>query len=182
MQNAKVYPAHDPESVLIREVYARYGLAMFMAQVLEHGIVNAMLAIKILPLRVNHTAAKEWEAALDDFFSAEFEKTFGGLVTTLTKAVALPDEVKDRLIAARDTRNMLAHRFFRNHDMHFMTTEGRGAMIAICDHAAEEFSALDQALEAFCAPHREKHGITQAWLGEKFAEMEAEARLRFPKA
>jgi len=30
----------DPESWLTREVYANFGLALYMAQVLEHGLVS----------------------------------------------------------------------------------------------------------------------------------------------
>ena len=30
-----------------REVYARYGLAMYFAQVVEHAIVNLMIALRL---------------------------------------------------------------------------------------------------------------------------------------
>jgi hypothetical protein len=33
----------DPESWLSREVFARFGLAMYSSQVLEHGIVNLVV-------------------------------------------------------------------------------------------------------------------------------------------
>ncbi len=33
----------DPKSASIREVYAYYGLAMYHGQVLDHGVVNALV-------------------------------------------------------------------------------------------------------------------------------------------
>lgn len=33
----------EDRDALVREIYAHYGLAMYQAQVLEHGIVNAMV-------------------------------------------------------------------------------------------------------------------------------------------
>jgi hypothetical protein len=43
------WPAEDEASVQTREVYARYGLAMYKAQVLEHGMVNAVIISRMMP-------------------------------------------------------------------------------------------------------------------------------------
>jgi hypothetical protein len=78
-----IWDVSDPESALIREVYARYGLAMYMAQVLEHAIVNALLVLRFLPTRPVHNSKESWESAFDDFYIGEFGKTFGNMLKTL---------------------------------------------------------------------------------------------------
>ena len=52
-QSQGIWPVEDLEDAKVREVYSRYGLAMFMAQVLEHGMVNAMIVVQLLPARSN---------------------------------------------------------------------------------------------------------------------------------
>lgn len=39
----------DPQALQFKEVCAYYGAAMHMAQVLEHGIVNAIFFLDFLP-------------------------------------------------------------------------------------------------------------------------------------
>ena len=55
----------------IREVYAHFGLAVYQAQVLEHGLVNAMVILKF-PERNRITRAD-----IDDFMDHEFQKDSG---------------------------------------------------------------------------------------------------------
>jgi len=35
----------------VKEVYARFGLAVYYAQVLEHGLVNALVVLDLIPNR-----------------------------------------------------------------------------------------------------------------------------------
>jgi hypothetical protein len=49
--------AMDAADEETREVYARYGLAMYFAQVVEHAIVNLMIALR-LPERGALTGAR----------------------------------------------------------------------------------------------------------------------------
>jgi hypothetical protein len=38
---------HVDKDEHVNEVYARFGLAMYFAQVLEHGLVNAFIWVKL---------------------------------------------------------------------------------------------------------------------------------------
>ena len=60
----------DPQALQFKEVCAYYGAAMHMAQVLEHGIVNAIFFLDFLPSN-------------EEFFDGNFSKTFGALVHSL---------------------------------------------------------------------------------------------------
>ncbi|WP_168727376.1 hypothetical protein [Sphingomonas sp. CCH10-B3] len=170
-----IWDVSDPESALIREVYARYGLAMYMAQVLEHAIVNALLVLRFLPTRPVHNSKESWESAFDDFYVGEFGKTFGNMLKTLDSLCILPPEIILKLRAAKSTRDMLAHSFFRDHDLQFITQSGRVAMIDVCEAAIAEFKAADDELDAFCAPFRLRFGMTDEWIDQKFRELEAQA-------
>ena len=169
-----IWPAEDDDSILIREVYARYGLAMYMAQVLEHAMVNALLIIKFLPTRVSHIDSSSWESSFDLFYTNEFEKTFGNILRTLQKTNFLPDTVINKISSAKIIRDELAHKFFRENATNFLLESGRIKMITYCEDASKKFREADEALEEFCQPYRVKYGMSDEWVQEKFEEMVSE--------
>jgi len=69
-----------------------------------------------------------------------------------------------RLRCANVERDRLAHRFFREHDENFLSRAGRTKMIAECEEAIEQFTAIDAELEEFMRPQRDRHGITMEWV------------------
>lgn len=171
-----IWPVDDPESALVREVYARYGLAMYMAQVLEHAIVNALLVLRFLPTRPDHQSKESWEAAFDDFYVGEFGKTFGNMLRTLATLDIAQSPLMERLRGAKKTRDILAHSFFRDHDLAFMTQAGRAEMIVFCEAAVAEFKAIDEELEALCVPYRNRFGMTDEWIERKYQDMLTQAQ------
>lgn len=107
----------DPESWLAREIFARFGLAMYCAQVLEHGIVNLWTGLRDGTI----TSREDMEAD----YMALFERTMGQLNTTLRSRRPDYSDVEDGLRRALALRNFLAHRYFRERAAAFMTKEGR---------------------------------------------------------
>lgn len=163
-----IWPAGDADSVQIREVYSRYGLAMYQAQVLEHGIVNAVIVARMLPTMRDHPDRAAWESAFDQAYDTELAKTFGNMLRAL-EPLALPDDLMRRLREAKVERDRFAHRFFREHDEDFLSRSGRTRMIAECEDAIERFTNIDAELEAFMRPQRERHGITAQWIEDHLA-------------
>ena len=102
-----ILPIDDPESALVRKVYARYGLAMYMAQVLEHAIVHALLVLRFLPTRPDHRSNETWESAFDDFYVCEVGKTFDNVLRNLLALDIVPLPLMDRLREAKKTRDSL---------------------------------------------------------------------------
>ncbi len=172
-----IWPASDDDSVQIREVYSRYGLAMYQAQVLEHGIVNAVIVARMLPKMRDHSDRPAWEDAFDRAYDVELTKTCGNMLRAL-ESLKLPEELIDRLRVAKIERDRLAHRFFREHDEDFLGRTGRTVMIAECEDAIEIFTAIDADLEEHMRPQRERHGITSEWIEGHLAAaiVAAEAR------
>jgi hypothetical protein len=170
-----IWPVGDSDSAQFREVYARYGLAMSQAQVLEHGLVNAVLVFKLMPTMRDHSNEAAWMAAFDRFYEVELGRTFGNMLKAVATIPGFPEPLLGRLQEAKRDRDELAHRFFREADTDIMTREGRTRMIASCERTIETFTELDREVEAFCAEQRKRFGITDEWVRTKVDEMFAEA-------
>ncbi|WP_147273280.1 hypothetical protein [Paracoccus lutimaris] len=129
--SGSIWSADDEISIQIREVYSRYGLAMYHAQVLEHGMANAAIVLHMLPTASQYPNRIEWVEALDSAFNSELSKTFGNMLKALSSS-ELPKTIIDGLGRAKVVRDHLAHRFFREHDQNFFGISGREKMISEC--------------------------------------------------
>jgi hypothetical protein len=113
-----------------KEVYAHFGLAIFMAQVLEHAIVNALVCCDLIPNRRGHALSQqEWSVEVDRFMDGQFENTMGRLIKALKDAMVLPQDLVDHLDESLRRRNFLIHSYFRERDVVWLTEEGRLLMI-----------------------------------------------------
>jgi hypothetical protein len=130
----------DPESWLSREVYANFGLAMYCAQVLEHGIVNLAVWAGLRDGTI--TGREDMEAD----YIALFECTMGQLNTTLRSRRPDYSDVEDGLRRALALRSFLAHRYFRERSAAFMTEDGRRHMIAELEKARDFLIEVDSKL------------------------------------
>lgn len=162
----------DAESEEIKEVYARFGLAIYYAQVLEHGIVNALVVVNLIPSRRHLACSKaEWEAAVDAFMGLHFDHTMGKLLYDLRSVSKIPTDLDDLLKRALRKRNWLAHEFFRERAAEFLTATGRYQMLAEVDGCRDLFKAADEALENVVKPLRSAAGITDEILEREYQAM-----------
>jgi hypothetical protein len=158
---------NDPESEHCKEIYARFGLAMYEAQVLEHGIVNALVVVDLIPERRHLARSRaEWEKEFDEFMGRHFKQTMGHLLRGLGSFSKLPPDLEDILIRALARRNWLAHEFFRDRATEFMTPRGRDQMLAELDECAALFRSADEALVKVLEPIRTKQGVTNRMVNE----------------
>jgi len=145
----------------VKTVYAHFGLALYWAQVLEHGLANALVCAELLPRRAGRPIPKrEWEEEFDAFMDLKFEQTLGRLIRGLKSATTVPTELEGLLTEALKTRNFLAHNFFRERAETFMAREGRDDMIQELERAQKLFSSADDKLTEVVKPLREKYGLT----------------------
>lgn len=126
-------------------------------------MVNAVIVARMLPTMHQHPDRSSWEDAFDLAYDLELAKTFGKMLRALAP-LALPDDLMNALRAAKVERDRLAHRFFREHDENFLGQTGRTRMIAECEETIERFAAIDEDLETFMRPQRERYGITKEWV------------------
>ena len=157
-----------------REIFARYGLAMFMAQVLEHEIVNTLTVLQKLPTRESIKDADAWAISVDEFMDAQHANTFGTMLKAMEKTGLVPDDVMQDLKVCRSDRDFLAHNFFRHYANGFMSHSGRQEMLDRVDQARQRFSAVNVALERFKLPLMERFGITQEALDHEYEQLVSE--------
>jgi len=162
----------DPESEHCKEVYARFGLAMYEAQVLEHGIVNALVIVDLIPERRPLARSRtEWENDFDEFMGRQFKHTMGRLLRYLGSITKPPPDLGDLLTRALEKRNWLAHEFFRERATEFVTSKGRDQMLTEVDECAALFRSADEALVNVMQPLRTKQGITNEMLEKSLQAM-----------
>jgi hypothetical protein len=155
-----------------RETYAHFGLAMYLAQVFEHGLVNAMVVAR-LP-----ESNRIQRGSIDAFMDQKFEQTLGRLIRDLREFVEVPEALGDQMAEALRRRNWLAHAYFRERAAHFLTRSGRDQMISELEAAQELFHQTDRALEDVLAPIRERFGLTEEALQREIDRVRAEAERR----
>lgn len=146
----------------VREVYAYFGLAVYYAQVLEHGIVNAMVVLR-LPHRDRFT-----KGDIDAFMDQQFENTLGKLIKNLQAETTLPPDLEELLRQALKTRNWLCHDYFRERAFEFGTEAGREKMLAALLDAKELLTRADKRLDSVVKPLADRCGITEVLFQEAY--------------
>ena len=155
----------------VKTVYAHFGLALFLAQVLEHGLVNALVFVALLPARAgNPVPRKQWEDEYESFYERNFETTLGKMIHNLKEATSIPSDLEAVLAEALGRRNFLAHNYFRERDVEFLTEEGREKMIKELQEAQSLFVAADTKLTEVTKAARERFGFTEERINKMFEE------------
>ncbi|MEH3135562.1 MAG: hypothetical protein PGN30_11260 [Mycolicibacterium neoaurum] len=118
-----------------KEVYARFGLVAFKAQVFDHALVNLLTVAGSIDKRMT-------QDEVDKCFETLFKKTSGQLVHDVSDQSRLKAGDLDICRSAVTERNRLIHRFFREHAENFMTNRGQQSML---DDLGEIYDLIDQA-------------------------------------
>lgn len=172
-----MHEPHDANGEQVKEVYARFGLAIYFAQVLEHGIINALVILDLIPSR-RHLArsADEWGSEVDAFMDRHFQATMGRMMRNLRDTTQVDDDLEQLLSEALRKRNWLVHDFFRERATEFMSSPGREQMISEVDGCRDLFQSADKRLEATVVPLRRRAGLTDELLAREYERMQKEAR------
>lgn len=167
----------DHEDEHTKEVYARFGLAIYYAQVLEHGLVNALVILDLIPSRRHLVRSRdEWGTTVDAFMDRHFETTMGRLLSAFREVTVVPSDVEGLLQDALKRRNWLVHEFFRERAVQFMSHAGREEMLQEVDECRARFEAADKCLEAIVGPLRREAGITDEILEAEYQFMTTRRR------
>lgn len=147
----------------IREVYARYGLAMYMAQCIERGLgVLLAGAWGPGPSRIGKT---EYEKLL----GWSFRQALGGLIRKVRQQVSVDDDLEAQLADALNKRNWLAHRYFWDRSVQFCSPDSLDLMIVELQEIVDAFELLDGRLRS----------LSEKWLKELgVADEQLQAGLR----
>ncbi len=140
MESDVINTSGQPDGELVKEVYAHFGMCIYLSQVFETGLINILTALE--------TAASKapTRQTFDHLYAKHESLTFGNLMRALSMHGVVPDDLMQEVRELKEKRDHLAHRFFRDHNLDFVTVGGCYLMIerlkAHCDH----FEALDQRI------------------------------------
>lgn len=145
--------AEQPDDELVKEVFAHYGLAAYLAHVLERSLVNALTTVYGPgPTRLTPT---ELERRFEDLS----KKGLGALAQVLAEA-GLSEPVVAKVQAALEERNRLAHQFFWDHAADFMSVEGCQRMLADLEEIQHRIADCAESVVAEVHQWAQAHGIT----------------------
>lgn len=156
------------DSRLVREIYARYGLAMYWAQCVERELALA-LSTSLGPQPTINSAA-EYDRQLEE----RFEKTFGTLARELErKCPQHPVILSQQLHQGLRLRNFLAHNFFweRAAMLASESLERRLELLDELDEATDALRVLNEALTAISKEWRQRHGITEELVADEMEKL-----------
>jgi hypothetical protein len=102
-----------------RQVYAKFGLAIYYCQVVETSMLNILCFLKI---KDSHILTKD---DLLQYQEILFKKTFGALRIYLEKEKALTNDDMIFLKKLLKLRNFLVHHYFYDRAFIFMKLKGK---------------------------------------------------------
>jgi hypothetical protein len=153
-----------------KEIFANFGLAIHVSNVLEASILHALFMYKIAPMRHQFGSIEEWDAAYDNFYETGFAKTFGNLIKEVCATNFLTDDEVETLKACKTIRDNLVHRFMRENAESIYTRAGREQMIAQCEGSVAIFEAAHDLIEAACERQLDVLGVDKARWRAKIEE------------
>ncbi|RFA17661.1 hypothetical protein [Subtercola boreus] len=158
----------DPEAHHTREMYARYGLAMYFAQAVEAAIKSAIVMAEV------SSGVHASRSDFDESSARYFKIVFGRLVEKFRPYVGSDVELEQDLQLALALRNQLAHHFFWDHAADAMMFEGRKRMMTECDAAVEFLQDVDSRLEEVVRGYSESIGTSPAVFEARLTESTSE--------
>ena len=120
-----------------REIFARYGSAMYFSQCLEQQIALMLSSM------YNESFLQVAPEERDSFFNKNIRKTLGTMANDLKHVACLSEDLEVKLIEAVKLRNYLAHRYFSERDRDILVEEGREKMIVELQDWADTLRNLD---------------------------------------
>jgi len=159
-----------------KTVYAHFGLTVYSAQCLEQAMIHLIVFLDHFPKAVPNFSSKEqWYEDFDKFFDGESNRTMGQLLGRLQKLGIPCEQLKVKLKEALKKRNWLAHSYFSERAMEFMSESGRNKMISELEQANEFFMAVDSEVSTIFYQIAEKYGLTDDVLKKIMDELLVES-------
>jgi hypothetical protein len=165
--NTWVSAPEDAKSIEMREVYAHAGLALYLAQCLEHEIVNSLGLAEIVRIWQTNRPQSGGELAayrtrVDEIWDENYERTLGQLMNLLRKSnIAIPVNLDSLLRESLQVRNRLVHEYFRERAKDWFESDGRQAMANELENMQELFKKTDHTLHEVTAKIRNAFGMTE---------------------
>jgi hypothetical protein len=148
-----------------KEVYAYAGLALYAAQCLEKSLEN------FLCLHGRISGECVTLADLDALEDRVESQTVGRLLHATRSRVQFDNGAEKLLTTALDRRNFLAHRFFKERAIDFLSKAGRAKMISELTQLRERFDEADMVASVICKALQEELGVSDEVIERAYKRM-----------
>jgi hypothetical protein len=153
----------ENEDELLRELYARFGLAYYESEVLHRNLCNIYaLGTFIEPESITRPR-------MEEKLSYAFSLTLGRVINE-TKFL-FPTEIKEKLDLALNKRNYLAHHFWFDKNYLMFSQKGIVQLQEELLGYVNFFDDLDKLILTFFQPIREKFGISDEIINDISEEL-----------
>lgn len=149
-----------------REVYARFGLAVYFCQALETQLVNYLALLR----RVTTGQAMPTEE-VDGLFDRLFRRTFGSNLRDVTELVGSDSVLVPTMAAALTLRNELVHHWLRDRAVEQGTSHGRLAVVEELKVAQAQLQRADEELRAQSKLLWARAGLSWDWVEEEYVRL-----------
>lgn len=163
----------------IRDVFAAFGQATFLAQKLEGELTNALISLEFAPKNLALRDTPEWEIEFDRFLRACIKKTMGQLLKQISAHKGFYELVGASLEEALNARNYLSHHFVAEKSGLGLNSDGRKQLIQKLQEEQARFREASFALEQAILPIRGQY-ISNEEFQNKFESYLREERSDLP--
>jgi hypothetical protein len=153
----------EPNEDLVREVYARFGLAYYHSECLHRELGNTFTFLTFL--EPSHLTTHRAEEKMAYAYSL----TLGKLVDELKEL--LPEDLYKRLDFAVEKRNFLAHHFWYERIYKMHSEDGALDLIDELEGLANLFNELDEEVQNCFSGRWKEFGITPDLIKNTLAQM-----------
>lgn len=155
----------EPSSDDIKEVYAQFGLAYYLGEVLHRGLCHLYLGLR-------SPEEGRTQPRIEELMREAYAETFGGIFNKVR--YALQDELAATLGKAVERRNYLAHQFWFEQVHMLSSAEGAHALVVQLAESTAEFERINSEVERLTRADLYRLGITGDTLEGMLAEASQE--------
>lgn len=137
---------------LIKEVYTRFGLSYYLAEVLHRGLCNAYVFLSF------EKAEQVTKPRIEEKFAFAFSLTLGQVIREVEDF--LPSQLAIKLHVALDRRNFLAHHFWFERVHLMYNPQGLDQMLQELEEMSDLFNQLDEQINEYIKTRRSEFGVT----------------------
>ena len=150
-----------------RLVYAYFGLAIYFGQCLEETFSIMLWTDRIFRKKVKTNAeVNEIIEAIENS-----KKTMGNFVNEIKQSYSLTTKIVEQLDKILDTRNFLAHKYFKLNIEKFHSEIGQLEMIKYFCDFIDDSKQLDEKLKIYYTKYTVKLGLTEEKIEQLMFEM-----------
>ncbi|QJR19116.1 hypothetical protein [Pelagibacterium halotolerans] len=154
----------------VKDTFAYFGRAYFMANAFEAGLAIASMILGFLAEEKAKLASGErkefdqdqYEKDFDAYMARQHAQTLGNLIKNVSRFPALGNDFLSLLPEVKAKRDFLAHHFFRVRAVPFASRHGRDRMIQELRDMEEIFERADSMLTKLMKPHYLEIGLDES--------------------